>query len=1184
MNRFSSLEYVPTQTRILLRSRFARNLPSHRAGHFGGEKGNVLDDELLLHFLLNLNIDVARDFEKAKITYLEAYPLDSDEPSIDELISQGWIRVIWGRIFIPSEIARFVRSKEDDAMSAFVSLYTKIFDEEYHLTNEVRCNPIFANIVAAVDNKDDRTQSLSCAISCQSPEWVAVRLWDRSFDKSPDINATLRTWVDRWRLLMYPSFQPERVWNETVADTFREAVINLLETEQGIMRWDQIRSRFINQMALAQGQEPSSYEKYIPPIPATLVSRVLWLEDHRLERYVMWALEACNDICGLVRLLLSDVEIEESALPPHKIVSKLIALSIERPELLLAILFKVRSNAVLLADLLFCPETSALACLLVAQWQFPSSAWDRELIIRDDHAAKAIAFTDAVSVMGYFLRQGAVPPEEVSALLDCLHSNVLRYGIEEQGNSENMLAILRSELISQSSEVLHPMLAALTASMPDSGIGTSEFSAALDIINVGNLASEVDPVPVINAYIQSVTSDNYSLSANRVSVEEALSLFELSKKMSDQGQSFLFPFDIKQRIKDGNAVNDNEYTVEGNVIRSVRVHIRILSRAVAGYKESLPEELLKALITAVHNGAIKHEEKGRVAAFSASYESSFQDKSGCSIAIDLSNALRAVNDTQRSQLLNAILEIDEPIVLARLLPVAPYSTRKDIENRITELTPDEASEIHSLTEMQARIEALLSVGAVDAAAQYIEVEKDLKTLGKVPGREMVRLRALLHLQFLKSDWDGIAGAELPVNLFPIEKDPANDTIRFYQALAELRKPNGNLESAEYWFSQLQKRHPQVVAYASNLFATQLSRLFNGDLFVQLYGKQVADARLLLNDAEQMMSRTQGMSPADSDIFNANKVLILLAMGQPEQADILLRHLLAARLQDNFSAYSAIALSRMGRTPEAITILDHAEKMLGSSDILITVRSKIISGTPYLASVNIILKDDRVRSIKAALFDLSRMDSMDQAAVLNSAPEPFDEFVIEVIRMATASVVFLVPMMKNMVIDSCEDDLSAFIRELLIPRFSLLGWSCPDQPKGGYSKIGNSGERDLVIKRDNYELAVIEAVVCKSPPNWSNLKSHFQKLLGYSTCRLFFHLTYSYIKNPASIVSKLKEFAEHNAPTGFSFMDISDIPLTDSRPAGFFARYNAEFEEVKVVFLVLNLGQHHQKGAAKIAGG
>ncbi len=68
MNRFSSLEYVPTQTRILLRSRFARNLPSHRAGHFGGEKGNALDDELLLHFLLNLNIDVARDFEKAKIT------------------------------------------------------------------------------------------------------------------------------------------------------------------------------------------------------------------------------------------------------------------------------------------------------------------------------------------------------------------------------------------------------------------------------------------------------------------------------------------------------------------------------------------------------------------------------------------------------------------------------------------------------------------------------------------------------------------------------------------------------------------------------------------------------------------------------------------------------------------------------------------------------------------------------------------------------------------------------------------------------------------------------------------------------------------------------------------------------------------------------------------------------------
>lgn len=1152
----------------------------------------MLDDELLLKFLLNLNIDVNRGVLKARTTYLEyCHHLDSEEPSFDELINKGWIRIVWERIFIPSEIAKFVRSKKEGAMNAFSSLYTFILDEEYHLTDEIRNNTTFSYLVTAVDSKDDSSHPLPYVISCQSPEWVAARLWDRTYDPSSDINAKLRIWLDRWRLLMYPSFQPERVWNEKVADTFREAVMNLLETDLGILKWDQIRSYFLNEMALINGQASSNFEQYIPPIPLSIVERVLWLDiqGQRFDQLMMFSYDESIDVFRLVNVLLSDFETAENALPSHKIVSRLVQLSIDRPELLFIMLCGVRSNSVLLADLLFCPESSALACLLVAQWQFPSSGWDRELIIRDNQVSKSIAFTDAVSVMGHFLRQAEILPEEVSALFDWLHSNTLRCSAEDQGNSENMLAILRSELINQSTETLHTIFAALTASMPNSGIGTSAFSAALDIIEIGNLICDIDPVPIIMAYIQSISSDDYNLSAHRINVEGALLLFELSQRMLDQGQGFLFPFDIKQLISEGNAANENPYTVEDNIARSVRIHIRILSRAVSGFKESVPEKLLKALIAFVRCGAFMHKEKGRVAAFSAKYETKpFQDRLDRSIAIDLSVALHALSGDQAFQLLKAILEIDEPIVLAQLLPMAPYVTREVIENRLTELSPSEAGEVRSLTEMQARIDALLSTGAVDVAAQYIEAEKDLKTLGNVPGREMARLRVLLHLQFLKSDWEGIAGTELPCSISPIEKNTATDTIRFYQALAELKKPNGNLKSAEYWFSQFQNRHPQIVAYASNLFATQLSLLLNGDLFTMLNGPQVVQARQLLDNAEQMMSRTQGMTLADSDIFNANKALTLLAMGLAEQADLLLKPLLAARPKDNFAAYRAVALSRMGQTLEANAALAHAEQMFGPTEVIQNAKSQIESGTSSLASPNIISKDDQVQSTKAALFDLKQMDSMQQADVLKPPPDSFDTLVIEVVREATASVVSLIPMMKNIVIDSCEDNFSGFIRELLTPRFSFLGWSCTDQSRGGYSAKGNSGERDLLIQRDGYLLTAIEAVVCKDPAHWksteSKLTSHFQKLLGYSTCRLFFHLTYSYIENPASILPKLKESAKNDAPDGFDFMDIIDIPLTDSRPTGFFARYKADFGEVKVVFLVLNLGQHHQKGAAKIAGG
>ena len=41
---------------------------------------------------------------------------------------------------------------------------------------------------------------------------------------------------------------------------------------------------------------------------------------------------------------------------------------------------------------------------------------------------------------------------------------------------------------------------------------------------------------------------------------------------------------------------------------------------------------------------------------------------------------------------------------------------------------------------------LLSAGLADSAAQFIQAEQELKTLGKVRGREVVRLRAALALK------------------------------------------------------------------------------------------------------------------------------------------------------------------------------------------------------------------------------------------------------------------------------------------------------------------------------------------------------------------------------------------------------------------------------------------------------
>jgi hypothetical protein len=133
MQRFSSLKHVPAETRSLLRDRFARYLPSQYATSIHTAKGGrvTLSDELLLHFLLNLTIDFESDFERARATYIAALPATSSEPSLEELIEAGWLRVVWGRISMPFEIVQAARSVPTGTMTAFAALLAKRYENTH---------------------------------------------------------------------------------------------------------------------------------------------------------------------------------------------------------------------------------------------------------------------------------------------------------------------------------------------------------------------------------------------------------------------------------------------------------------------------------------------------------------------------------------------------------------------------------------------------------------------------------------------------------------------------------------------------------------------------------------------------------------------------------------------------------------------------------------------------------------------------------------------------------------------------------------------------------------------------------------------------------------------------------------------------------------------------------------------
>jgi hypothetical protein len=542
----------------------------------------------------------------------------------------------------------------------------------------------------------------------------------------------------------------------------------------------------------------------------------------------------------------------------------------------------------------------------------------------------------------------------------------------------------------------------------------------------------------------------------------------------------------------------------------------------------------------------------------------------------------------REKLLTAILETDEPAVLAQLLSFVPYTARDRIRQRILYLTPSEAGSVHSLTARQARIDALLSAGVTDAAARFIDLERDFKV--RVPGQDMMRLRDTLRLHLLRGEWDAITNFSLPEPTAYVGQATEAETIIFYKGLVELNRPGGNRNEAEQMFAQLQGRHTEVAAYVINLFAARINLLLGNDLFGQLRGAAFVRGRQVLAEAEQMILHARAVGTSESEIFDCNKALLLLALGQPERANELLIPLRAERLGDGIAAYTAIALARTGRAPEAIAALGRAGQEFGDTGVLRAALEHIESGKPYAAVANVSLDDDPRRRIMDALWHFSRMNHIQQAEVWQppekgalTSWDRFERLAIDSVQQAASRMTLLVPMMKAKKTNYSEDDLSSFIRELLSAGVQFLGWSVRDHSKAGYTPKRNPGEPDLLLLKDGTVLAAIEAVVCKESVPYQKLTQHFQKLLAYADCRLYFHLTYVYGADSAPILDHLKCAAKHDAPARYVYHDHKDIIFTDSRPKGFIARYAADSDSVTVAFLVINVGQVRQIEAAITAG-
>ena len=108
----------------------------------------------------------------------------------------------------------------------------------------------------------------------------------------------------------------------------------------------------------------------------------------------------------------------------------------------------------------------------------------------------------------------------------------------------------------------------------------------------------------------------------------------------------------------------------------------------------------------------------------------------------------------------------------------------------------------------------------------------------------------------------------------------------------------------------------------------------------------------------------------------------------------------------------------------------------------------------------------------------------------------------------------------------ENDLNTAVREVLGASLSVAKWDVGDQSLGGATINGNPGERDAVIRVSGQEIAIYEALVC-STLDRKYTKQHFDKLLSYGVCDIYFHVTYSYAKEIKPLLDNVRHMLEHD---------------------------------------------------------
>lgn len=1142
VKRIPSLNYSSFQARTVLRARSAA-LPSlhHPRGGLVSSEQEAPRDMDVLQLLLDTTFSRNDDETSARQEYARIRSgAGAELPDFDEALARGWFRIIQGRVVRASALPSFYLHREipyEEPLCTFVHWLDEVAYHIAHSGTHASADA-FEEYLAAGGTSGNRPPVLS-------PGWIAARLWDGS------LTVDLQAWTMRWELLDWVPLVPCIVWSGQDAQRFRDAALHILR-HANLPTWDQA--------SLADGLQASGDMREVEPteLKPDLLGRVL---DHR--RYQYGSLYKQHALCALMRVLTLELAHIEYGPVPSAVAQELAVLAMRHPDLCNVLVDCCLQQPQVMADLVFCPETASLVCYLVATWHMQFKG-DREYRNEAIDSVQASLLADFLEVLQHHLFQGESSAVEYARLLIVIqeHDCSGREGLP-------LLSIGLDHLRGLPVEIKREVRKALVQAA-SIRTDTPEFAVMLKVAAViGESFSRAEADSVALNYWQAFHQEERP-DMRWVDAAGAAVLAQLAMDHGDLRPKIFCPLNLKDEL-----VRSSSSTV--NLGLAIREQIRVMSRAVAGYPETVPDELVAALASAIQSGACDRAEKHRVDAFTFQLDSNGVRRHGPRLEYDLIEAMnRLAAPAQQERLLKALLLVEDTLIPALLLPRVPAVHRESIAARLKTLTPTEASSPAFVTQGAERVQALLDAGFPDMANAYLQDAEEELRGKRLPELTLQTLNLELQIHYLSGAFNLIASAKVPDGLRPEHHAAAQRTLDFFRALVLLKKKPPEAQKAAAIFNSLYCQH-SLPAYAINLLAARRTMLLGENIFRIVEGEHIVRARFAIEDADRAIPSLGALSDISRSIHVPNCAAMLLAVGQPREAMNRLKELAPLERTAESISFEAVASARLGEHDRARALIRSGKERYIDAQILVAAESHIDHSAGFGALPHVLAKQETASQLRSAMRLFMELPVTEQAEVLMEPPLALEKLLTAAFQDALASFQRTLSFLKLDRNKFHEDDFNGIVAALVEARLEgTLGWQAHEQSPGGFTGKGNPGERDLVIRRRGTDVSVFEALKSASPTD-KEIAVHFWKLFAYTAADILFHVTYSFCADVSKMLATVKRVAEQ-PPAGILYLNLSDIPADGARPAAWRGAYRRDGRDTTVIFFVIDMCQVDQRAA------